>query len=258
MINQLNKAKPIVSYWKSGDASLSIDKWKDNLTDINIINTKRLSDEFIEFCANNKSKIFLHIEISGLAQTPFEPNIPTVRENFYQIRKLLDRGFPQRQILVIVNPIIPNENGLKSLKLLLRLFTEFKPLRLRFIRFNLLSYTEDKNGNSIIWNQAILGRTELKRVSGFLKKSDSFYKEYHNLLKEYSAIISVDNSTEALIGVRELLVFGYKNEWFAPDGTREKIINYEKGNKFKPIVNLLSPKKAVRCQNRCLLCPWWG
>ena len=53
---------------------------------------------------------------------------------------LIKKGFPQKQILIIVNPILSNDNGIKSLELLLRAFTEFKLLRLRYIKFQLLTY----------------------------------------------------------------------------------------------------------------------
>jgi DNA repair photolyase len=257
MIEHFYINKPIVSYWKSGDPCFKLNTWVTKLTDINIINTKRLTDEFVDVCLTNKNKIFLHVNITAMGQTIFEPKIPTVKETFFQLKKLFDSGFSQRQVLLLVNPIVPNENGLKALRLLLKIFTEFKELRFRFIRFNLLQYSQDKNGTFILSSSNIANRPNIKMVQQYLKKADHFWKDYTDLLKEYSTIISVDNSVEALIGIRELMAFGLKNEWFNTDGTREKIINYENGNKFKPSVNLLSPKRAVRCQNNCLLCPWY-
>ena len=251
------RIKPIVSYWKSGDPCKKINIWKDKLTDINIINTKNITDEFINICIENKNKIYLHINITGMGQTRFEPNIPTVKYIFFVIKKLIDLGFPQKQILVIVNPILPNDNGLNALKLLLKLFTEYKFLRLRFVRFNVLQYYVNENNQKIIKNKNITNRNEIKPYLNYLINSDSFWKDYYKLLDEYKSIVSVDSGDEALIGVRELMAFSINNEWINSDNTRDKIIHYEKGNKYKPIVNLLSEKKAIRCSNRCLLCSWF-
>lgn len=250
------KKKPIVSWWKSGDPCLDIDKWKNSLTDINIIETKRLSDEFVKICLSQKSRIFLHINITGMGQTLFEPNIPTVKETFFQLKKLINSGFPQKQILVYVNPILPNENGLNVLKLLLKVFTEFHALRLRFIRFNLLHYIQIPNGQYIIANKNIVSRDGNKNAIQYLMRSQSFIKDYYKLINQYHYIISVDKGDEPIIGIRELLPFGYKNEWINSDNVREKIINYEKGNKYKPVLNILSSSFPIRCKNRCLLCPW--
>lgn len=258
------KQKPIISWWRSGDPCLKLEILKPKLTDINIINTKRLSNEFIELCLKMKHHIFLHVNITGTGNTIFEPKIPTVKETFLQLKKLIDSGFNQKQILICVDPVLPNDNGLNALKLLLKLFTEYKILRLRFIRFSVLRYMEidqniaSKNSQKTftITNYNIIKRDSTKRVGNYLIKNATFFKDYYKLIDDYKAIISVDNSEEALIGIRELLPFGYKNEWINENGEREKLINYENGNKFKPILNIISGSNPVRCSNRCLLCPW--
>jgi DNA repair photolyase len=249
------KPKPVVSYWKSGDPTKKIHIWRPKLTEVNVIDTKRLTDEFIQVCLEEKHRIYLHINITGFGKTIFEPNIPTVRESFYQLKKLIKSGFPQKQILVCVNPVLPNDNGLNALKLLLRVFTEFKDLRLRFIRLRVLTYTRLDNNKFIIGNKNIVNRQSTKSIMQYLNNVESFWKDYYRLIEDNSTILSIDKGEESLIGIRELSAFGYKNEWFNSDGEREKIINYEKGSRFKPIVNILSGK-PFRCGNRCLLCPY--
>jgi len=249
--------KPVVSWWKSGDPCLYISKWRNKLTEINVIETKHLSDEFIQICIEEKHSIFLHVNITGMGKTIFEPKIPTVKETFFQIKKLIDLGFPQKQILVCVDPILPNDNGLNALKLLLKVFTEYRVLRLRNVRFNVLHYKEiesTSNKKYTIANQNITSRQSTKGIMQYLTSSPTFFKDYYKLIDQYKTIISVDHSIEAKVGIRELIVFGYKNEWINTDGSREKIIEYEKGNKFKPLLNVISDKNPIRCQNRCLLC----
>lgn len=246
------KKKPIISWYRFGDPTLNYD-WIKKLTEINIIKTKKLTDDFIKICIDNKHRIFLHIVITGMGKTPFEPNIPTVKETFYSIKKLIDFGFPQKQILVCVENIIPNQNGLKALELLLRVFTEFRQLRLRFIRFNVLKFTQD-NGVFQIKNDNINKRPQVKTLQQFLFTTPSFFKDYFNLIQKYQGIISVDKGEEAIIGTRELLAFGYRNEWIDENGLRTKLIEYENGNKYKPILNIISNKRNIRCLNKCLLC----
>lgn len=257
-VPKIVKQKPIISWWKSGDPCYKIDILRSKLTDVNIINTKHLSDEFVQFCIEQKHRLFLHVNINGMGRTQFEPNIPTVKETFLQLKKLIDSGFSQKQILVFVNPILPNENGLKALKLLLRVFTEFKPLRLRYVRFQLLTYKQIlKEGKNtyVISNQNIGKRPEVKRLSNYLFNDYGFFKDYSNLLNEYQSIITIDKGDEYLIGIRELLPFGLKNEWIEFDGTRTKLIFYEKNNRFRPMLNIISDSKPTRCKNRCILCP---
>ena len=260
--------KPIVSYYKSGNPCLNFD-WVKKLTEINIIQTKTLSDDFIKICLEHKNKIFLHVVISGMGKTIFEPNIDTVKVTFNQLSKLINMGFPVKQILVVVKPILSNDNGLKALELLLRVFTEYRILRLRFVRFNLLTYktVEDNNNENehiikksaskqkfVIGNENILQRQSTKSIMKYLNKNVTFYKDYYKLIKKYSPIISIDSNDEATIGVRELMCFGYNNSWTNPDGTKEKIITYTNNSRFKPVLNIISNPKKIRCAMRCLLC----
>lgn len=262
----INRKKPIISYYKTGDPTLNY-SWVSSLTDINIIQTKSITDDFIKVCIENKNRIFIHLVITGMGKTVFEPNIQSVKTTFLQLRKLIDLGFPEKQILVIVNPILPNDNGLRALELLLRVFTEFKMLRLRYVRFNILTYKSVNDGKDssphyikqekekfVVANDNILKRQSTKQIMPYLIKTSSFFKDYFKLLKKYETIISIDNSIEPLIGVRELMPFGYNNSWLNEDGSNDKLIHYENGNKFKPIVNIISNKNPVRCANRCLLC----
>lgn len=268
----ISKPKPVVSYYKSGDPTINYD-WVKKLTDINIIRTKVITDDFINVCIENKHRIFLHVVITGLGKTVFEPNIPSVKDIFFKLEKLIRLGFPQNQILWVVNPVLPNDNGLKALQLLLKVFTEFKPLRLRYVRFSVLRYRQIDSSERgtvqgghkipgvnqgkdtyVISNWNIIKRPQIKNVMMYLTKTESFFREYYSLINKYKGIITVDNSEQELIGIRELLVFGYQNRWKDINGQETRIIDYENGNKFKPIVNVISVHQPVRCHNRCLLC----
>lgn len=259
------EVKPIISYYKHGDPSKEL-SWIPKLTDVNIIKTKVLSDEFIKFCVENKHRIYLHVVITGMGDTVFEQKIPRVKTTFLSIKKLISLGFPSNQILVIVDSLPQNDNGIKVLKLLLRVFTEFKELRLRNCRITLMRYksialnydkgsehiikTSYKKDKTVVWNENITKRKEFKSLAHFVIQTDTFYKEYKDLLQTYENIIHVDDGVvEPLIGIRELTPFGLTNIW-----NGEKLITYEKGSRYRPIVNVISNKFEARCSNRCVLC----
>lgn len=272
------KPKPIVSYYKNFDPTLDY-AWVTKLTEVNIINTKKLNIELCDIFLKNKNRIFIHLYLTGMGKTPFEPNIPTVKQTFEHLKYLVNNGFPINQILIVINPILPNDNGLKALKLLLRALTEYKELRLRWIRCNLLTYktvsdlysspmkadknllkySKDFGGKYIISNNNILKRSiELKPILPYLFKQDSFNKDYYKLLNDYKSIINIDAGDMPTISVRELQPFGYSNLWVDENGNKSKIITYEKNNKYKPEVNIISRNgtKTIRCKNRCKLCPY--
>jgi hypothetical protein len=261
--------KPVVSWWKSGDPTLSYN-WVMNLTDINVINTKRLTDEFVSLCIRERDRIYLHVNITGMGSTPLEPSIPPVRETFMKLAELIHGGFPANQILVMVSPVLSNDNGMRALELLLRVFTEFKVLRLRKVRLSVLQYryADDapqpaylkSSGKGpqkfMLANNNINKRPSTKTIMKYLTKTESFWKEYYKLLKRYESIITVDKGEEPLIGVRELMPFSINNSWKETDGTVTRLVDYEDGKKGKPITKMLSATNPIRCQNRCLLCPY--
>lgn len=251
-----NKSFISLKWFRYGDPNI-VHSWKEELADVNIIRCKYLSDELIEFIVKNKSKIFLQVEISGMGQTIFEPNIPSVKHVFFQIEKLIRNGFPNKQLLVVIAPVLQNENGLKALKLLLRVFTEFKYLRVRKVRVKLLTYIKIKDVDTgrerlVIQNPNINKRESTRKALHFMKLSDTFFKDYMNLLNSYVAIVDIDKGDEALIGVRELMSLGYTN--VNPDGT--PVIKYEKGNRSKPLIPIFACSQKRRCSNNCLLCPF--
>ena len=244
---------PKISWWKATDPCKKLKLVESRLTDINIIETKNLTDDFIQMCISNKDRIYLHIVINGMGGTMFEKNIMSVKMMFIQMRKLIDLGFRQDRMLVIVKPIIPNQNGLNALKLLLKLFTEFKMIRLRRVRFELLKYYRDDKNKYQVANRNISSRHTTKLIQSYLVHiGPAFFKEYYALINSYNAIIQVETSDDPIIGFRELSSFGLKS--FDPQ-TGEKYIEYDSKTKL-PKINIISEKNEYRCSNGCLLCPF--
>lgn len=248
--------KPVISYWKDSDPTKKLAVLYSRLTEINIINTKNLTPQFNQFCLANKDKLYLHIVINGMGGSILEPNIPPVKHMFEGIKHLIVNGFPANRILLVVDPILPNQNGIAALKLLLRVFTEHKDMKMRRIRFKLLPYYKNEAGKYMVANRNLAKRKfGVYSVEQYTTHMGAeFWNQYNQIKQQYHGIIEIDDNNEALIGVRELITFGLNNTW--TDGS--KLITYEKNDKQKPIVNIISEKNPTRCSNRCALCPYKG
>jgi DNA repair photolyase len=80
--------------------------------DFAVLITKNVNDKFIKHVIDNKSKIILHATITGMGGSIIEPNVPKTEWSINQLKKLIDSGFPASQIVLRVDPIIPNDNGI--------------------------------------------------------------------------------------------------------------------------------------------------
>lgn len=90
-----------------GDPGLVFD-WTTRLLPANIIISKNINDTLIKHVLANQSKIILHVTCTGLGGTVLEPNVPNYNFTLAQVKKLIDFGFPREQIVLRIDPIIPN------------------------------------------------------------------------------------------------------------------------------------------------------
>lgn len=107
----------------------------DNLYEGNLIITKRLTPKFIEKLIKNKSKIILHICVTGFGGSKLEPFVPTKEVMHEHVLELINKGFPARQIVLRVDPIIPTEKGIETALSVIELFkdTGIKRVRISFL-----------------------------------------------------------------------------------------------------------------------------
>ena len=100
---------------EAGDASLDY-AWVKKLDDCNgaILITKNITDKFIDTVLQYKDKLIIHATCTGMGGTVIEPNVPDYMTQLAQVKKLIDKGFPENRIVVRVDPIIPTEKGLNT------------------------------------------------------------------------------------------------------------------------------------------------
>lgn len=107
----------IIGITEKGDPSIDY-AWvkKMTLVDGAILITKNLTEKFMTEVLKVKEKVVLHVSCTGYGGTIVEPNLPTYQKQLDNVRELIQRGFPQKQIVVRIDPIIPTEKGIKLVR----------------------------------------------------------------------------------------------------------------------------------------------
>lgn len=105
-------AKYKIGSTDGGDAGIDL-SWepKIDLIDGAVLITKHITPEFTEAVLRHKEKIIIHATTTGFGGSVLEPNVPYWQDQITALSKLVDRGFPKRQVVIRVDPIIPTEKG---------------------------------------------------------------------------------------------------------------------------------------------------
>ena len=91
-----------------GDAGLDL-SWTKRLNAVvgAIIISKSDSPELRDALLKHQDKCIYHATCTGLGGTLFEPNAPTYEKKLAHIYDLIMRGFPRKQIVIRIDPLIP-------------------------------------------------------------------------------------------------------------------------------------------------------
>ena len=116
----------------------------DKLFDANVIITKNLTDKLIEKLIEHKDKCILHFTCTGMGGSKIEPFVPTVEVSVRQIGKLINLGFPLKQIVLRIDPIIPSEKGINTVINVLKAFKDFNIERLRFSFLDMYKHVKQR------------------------------------------------------------------------------------------------------------------
>lgn len=107
-----------------GDAGLDL-SWleKTNACDGMILITKNANDRFAGAVMELRAKNFpcvVHATCTGWGGTRLEPFVPRPSEQIANVMRLVGMGFPQENIVLRIDPIIPTERGLTAVGNLVR------------------------------------------------------------------------------------------------------------------------------------------
>lgn len=100
---------------EAGDAGLDL-TWTNKMSSVDgaILITKHITDAFIQKALKYKNKVIIHATCTGMGGSIIEPNVPTYEEQLSQLRKLIFFDFPEDQIVLRIDPIVPTKKGLMT------------------------------------------------------------------------------------------------------------------------------------------------
>jgi len=116
----------------------------DNLCAANIIITKRLTTKLIDKLIENKEKCILHFTVTGLGGSKLEPMVPTKEQSFKKFNELIEKGFPVKQVVLRIDPIIPTDKGIETGISVIKLFKDSGITRIRYSSMDMYKHVIDR------------------------------------------------------------------------------------------------------------------
>ena len=116
----------------------------DRLYMANIIITKHLTDALINKLIIHKNSCILHVTVTGFGGSKIEPFVPTVEQTVKKMGKLIDDGFPVKQIVLRIDPIMPTAKGVDTAINVLKAFSEFGIERVRISFIDMYQHVKER------------------------------------------------------------------------------------------------------------------
>lgn len=225
-----------------GDAGLDF-SWADKLYDANIIITKNPNDKFIEHALKHKDKIILHITCTGFGGSVIEPNVPLPYVVINQTYKLIQLGFPKKQIVLRLDPIIPTNKGLMKTKEILNLFANIGIKRCRYSFLDIYPHVKQRFadiGMNLPYDTFTAPKEMIDNAMDLLSEYEDIY--------EFESCAENTKHKLGCISQKDLGILGVSMD--TSNGGFQRNTCMCLGNKKE----LLKSKK--RCSHKCLYCYW--
>jgi len=241
---------------ETGEISFNLDSF-DNLYVGNLIITKRLSNGLIDRLIENKDKCILHLTVTGLGEK-LEPLVPDKVKNFDKLALLLSKGFPLKQVVLRVDPIIVTKKGVETAISVIDYFCGgIKIPRVRISFLDMYKHVKERfNENNIpipynsfnppqnMIDDAMLQLVHKKVLYGF--ELESCAENINDRWKGYIDTCGcVSQKDVNILGIQDkiqLIGIG--------DGKQRK--QCQCPNNKKQIIKC----KPNRCEHQCLYCYW--
>lgn len=123
----------IVGITENGDAAVDY-SWYNKIGSslFSVIITKKATPQFVRSVIEKREKIILHLTCTGWGGTQLEPNAYEVEKTRDAFDCLISQGFPIAQIVLRVDPVIPTQQGIERVELVLQAFADSGIKRLRY------------------------------------------------------------------------------------------------------------------------------
>lgn len=236
-----------------GDGGLDL-SWKDRMHSVSgaVIISKCASDELINTLLKFKDKVIYHAVCSGFGGTLFEPNVPTINEKFKHIKKLIFSGFPSKQIVVRIDPLIPlmwedkinNALGINYFENLNDILYRTESLDIKRVRYSYLDFSL-KNLNKL----KLLNHELDFDIKWTLKHKNEFLLSSLNKNLEFEACCEFNVPNNERIGCisnKDLEILKLDNLTFNKSNYKNNCLCPE--NKLELLNN------KFMCEHKCIYC----
>lgn len=127
-----------IGFTERGDAGLDF-AWLEKLKTVDgaVLITKFCNDMFIKKVTEAYDAgypFIVHGTCTGWGNTVIEPNVPVYTEQIDQMVKLVQAGFPKERLVLRIDPIVPNPEGLQRVQNVISYMdtkTELEDIRIR-------------------------------------------------------------------------------------------------------------------------------
>ncbi len=133
-----------VGITETGDPAFDLDTFDNLCPNANIIITKRLTDALVTKLAEHRGNCILHLTVTGWGSSTIEPLVPTAEHSRKQLEKLLAAGFPVRQVVLRIDPVILSEEGRERLGHVLDLFAGSRITRYRVSFLDMYNHVKER------------------------------------------------------------------------------------------------------------------
>lgn len=241
-----------------GDAGIDL-TWSQKLASVDgaILITKCLSPAFeqaiLSFSATKP--IILHCTCTGWGGSWLEPNVPDYTVQLSMLQSLIQKGFPAERVVVRIDPIIPNEEGLQAA---CDVIDHVMELKIPVTRFRFSVYDEYAHVKQRLRD---MGKEPFYPGKNFYaspaQKQDvidtlsRYPYRFESCAEDWTQTGNKDHfATRGCISMEDINLMGLT----APDGLSENMQRRSGCHCLSVKRELLTQKR--QCPNKCVYCYW--
>ena len=221
----------------------------DKLYEANIIITKNLSTKLIEKLIENKDRSILHMTVTGMGGSKIEPFVPEPIKTLDAVNLLISKGFPVKQIVLRVDPIIPTEKGIETALNVLLLFQNVGIKRLRISFLDMYKHTKERFiSHNVRLPYETFHADKTVRKEAFNKICDTAIKMGYDIIQtcgepDFENTPCISQMDVDILGMTDKIILQGKKEQRTHCGcpaNKRQLISWE--------------DSKVKCANKCLYC----
>lgn len=237
----------IIGITERGDVQYD-DSWitKFEKTDFSILISKGLPKNQ-KFVIENKNKIIFHATTTGLGNSIYEPNVINPKQRLDDLNVFCNNGFPKKQVVIRVDPIIATKDLLKKAIFAINYATYLGFNRFRYSFLDMYSHVEKRFKSANLE----IPKIDNELIKQFLIQMKKFEKN-HNVIFETCAENNINIPYTHKIGCiseNDMKILNINGELLDSNIKQRPLCLCPKGK-----TELLTNKK--QCPNKCIYCYW--